>query len=606
MSRHKVSVHLNFKTKLILIISFFNVSLVVLISYLNYAWHSTQVVRQTIDQTQQLIEQLGGNLDNYIDELFRLTLAPYYNDEIMGELGNVAINNTEVLSKKRNIETFLASVMTLPRSEILRVYIMTDYDIYSYTRTPYEMSDYYTYKDADWYQEALSTTKPIFIPVHSEKAYGDDKTQIFSIARKIRSKEDNNITLAVIKVDANYTGIKNICDKINFSSDAGLFVVNANNEIVYQNNTLTDKNILNELDSNLVDGDGVAVIKGEKYFYNVTNLKISGLKIIAVNSYSALTEAARKNLSRTISLVSICIIFSIILLMLFIKGFFKPLFQIIDAMKVVQTGDLSVQVNIKNHDEIGYLANAFNTMTKNLGSFMDENNDLIKEIYESQYLQKESQYNALCSQIKPHFLYNTLNTISLLIKCQEYDKAILSIENFSFYLRGIMNTDKEITLATEIKIIEAYLDIQQIRYENRLNYVIELDPALFNYRIPALTLQPIVENAVKHGCEKKRGNVLIKIYSVVTDDDIQIFVTDNGNGMSKEVLINIQNKLDTSYTEDKNTDFELTESGLGLLNVHRRLKLKFSGNTGVSIVSDYGDGTIVKITLPRIEVATDV
>jgi two-component system sensor histidine kinase YesM len=592
---------LNFKTKLILIISFFNIVLVILISYLNYFWHSQQVIDQTIDQTQQLIEQLGGNIDTYFDELFRLTLAPYYNDQIMEELETTTDTNAEILTKKRNIEGFLSSVMTLPRSEILRVYIMTDYDIYSYTRTPYEMSDYYTYKEANWYQEALSTTQPIFIPVHSEEAYGETKTQIFSIARKIRSKEDNNITLAVIKVDANYTGIKNICDEIDFKNDAALFVVNDNNDIIYQNNTLTEQNILDKLDTDLRNGSTSVQIDSEEYFCNVTNLEISGLRIIAVNSYSSLTASARKNLNQTIVLVSICIILSTIVLMLFIQRFFKPLFKIIDSMKIVQTGDFSVRVNIKNHDEIGYLATAFNSMTENLDCYIAENQKLIKDVYEAQYLQKETQYNALCSQIKPHFLYNNLNTFSLLIKCEDYEKAIQSIEKFSFYLRGIMNTNKEITLETEIKIIEAYLDIHQVRYENRLTYSIDIEPSLLSHLIPTLTLQPIVENAIKHGCENKREKVHINIHSATFDNQAHIIISDNGNGMPKEKLLEIQSALESSNNLSNDTNKELEESGIGLINIQRRLILKFSGSAGITIHSEDLKGTTITVNLPLSE-----
>jgi len=586
---------LNFITKLILIISVFNIGLVLLISYLNYYWHSKQVINQTIEQTQQIIEQLGDNIDQYMEELFRLTLAPYYDDTIMDQLASYPAQSAAKLAQKREIETFLASVMTLPRDEILRVYIMNQANIYSYTKTPYEMEDYNTYTEADWYKDALATTQPIYIPVHSEKAFGQKETQIFSIARQIRSKENNEITLAVIKVDANYTGIKSICDMINFSNDSALYVVTDTNDIVYQKNLLPEKNLLEKMDININNGDGIAIIDNEKYFFNVTTLEESNLKVIAVNSYLALTQAARQNLNSTIVLVSICIFISLILLLLFITEFFKPLNKIIEGMKKVETGDMSVQVDIKNQDEIGYIANAFNEMVQNLNAFIVENNNLIKEVYESQYLQKESQYNALCSQIKPHFLYNTLNTFSLLIKCHEYDKAITSIEDFSYYLRGVMNTDKEILLSAELKIVEAYLDIQKLRYEEKLHYEIKIDAIFSNLVVPALILQPIVENAVKHGCERQRGKTLIMIESMREEKDFIILIKDNGKGMGEENLIKINNLLN-SEEEKSSTDNQLKESGIGLLNVHRRLKLKFGKNSGIQIISDK-NGTTIKMVL---------
>ncbi|NLZ49077.1 MAG: sensor histidine kinase [Clostridiales bacterium] len=592
--------NLSIKTKLLIMISALTIGMVLLVSVLNYGWHSKQVTNQTINQTQQIIDQIGSNIDNYIDELFRLTLSPYYDDEIMSELEHDVSTSEDILYKKRKIESFLASVMTLPRNEILRVYILTDKDIYSYTRTPYEMRDFYTYKKSSWYQETLKTTKPVFIPIHAEKAFGDKQTQILSIARKIRSKENNELTLGVVKVDADYTGIKSICDKVQFEDKGALFVINENKEIVYQNNELDDRNLLNKITFEKDYGYFTNIIDGEKYIINIATLEDSGLKVIAVNSFYELTKTARKNLSKSIALVLVCVILSIFILKLVIKGFFRPLFNIIDSMKIVENGDLSVQVEVKNNDEIGYLASSFNRMILRLKNNIEKNTQLVKEVYEARYLHKESQYNALCSQIKPHFLYNTLNTISLLIKCEEKSKAVYSIENLSYFLRGIMNTDKDITLATELEIIESYLEIQQIRYGDNLNYNIQIDPEYLSYKIPALTLQPIVENAIIHGCEQKRGKSQLDIYSKVDKEYLMIYICDNGKGMDSSKFSKLLEKFNEttpfSYN-DKNP--EDPEVGIGLINVNRRLKLKFGSKAGLHIVSDLGKGTTVILRIPK-------
>ncbi|WP_394927359.1 hypothetical protein, partial [uncultured Robinsoniella sp.] len=149
--------HPTFRTKLIFMICIFTVFIVLVVSFLNYQWYSRQLTQQTINQTQQIIEQAGSNINTYLEELNRLTLAPYYNDTILENLEKASGTPQEQLNSKRKIENFLASVMTLPRDEILRVYIMNADHIFAYTRTPYEMSDYDTYPESSWYQEALST-----------------------------------------------------------------------------------------------------------------------------------------------------------------------------------------------------------------------------------------------------------------------------------------------------------------------------------------------------------------------------------------------------------------------------------------------------------------
>lgn len=588
----------NFKTKLVCIILVFNMILVLLVSFLNYKWNTNQITQQTINQTQQIIEQLSVNIDNYMNELFRLTLAPYYNDEVMSALE--PSKQSDLLSKKRNIEGFLSSAMILPRDEILRVYILTDSNIYSYTRTPYEMSDYDTYKEAAWYQEALLTTKPVFIPVYSEKVYGSKKTQIFSVARQIRSKENNDLTLGVIKVDSNYIGIKSICDKVRFENEGALYIVGQNNQVVYQKNELSTENLLEGIDLDSPNTSYITTLENKKYIVNTTSVESSGHKIIAVNSYDAITSAAKENRNRNIILVSVCIGISTLFLILFIRKFLSPLFEIITSMRIVQTGDLSVQAPVKNNDEIGYLAKAFNTMVLHLKTELDKNTLLIKEVYEAQYLHKESQFNALCSQIKPHFLYNTLNTISLLIKCDKKENAVLSIENLSFFLRGIMNSDKEIPLSAEVEIAEAYLDIQKERYGEKLSYSVEISPGLLSFKIPALTLQPIVENAVKHGCECKRECTFIQVFSVRNKGDLEIHVMDDGIGMDADTLKKLQEKLDgIDPCEDSPDSSVLQESGIGLINVHRRLKLKFGISSGLEIFSEIGHGTTVIIHISQ-------
>ena len=122
-------------------------------------------------------------------------------------------------------------------------------------------------------------------------------------------------------------------------------------------------------------------------------------------------------------------------------------------------------------------------------------------------------YTHLCSQIKPHFLYNVLNTISLLIKCGEYKTAIRSVEDLSYYLGGIMNVDQDITIRRELNICQAYLDLIQLRYQDRLTYSIRVDEALLDRKIPSLTLQPLIENAVKYACEPRRQATRIDVAS---------------------------------------------------------------------------------------------
>lgn len=601
-------IHPTFKAKLVAMICLFHVLSISAVSFLNYQRYSRQLTGQTIGQTQQIIEQTGANINTYLNELNRLTLAPYYNDDVLGILENPPASTDGQLASKRTVEDFLAFVMTLPRDEILRVYIMNAENIYSYTRTPYEMEDYSSYQESTWYRQALSGTKPIYIPPHLEKAFGSKEIPIFSIVRPIRSKNNNNLVLGVIKVDADYSGIHKICDRVELQAGGALLIINDQNQIIYESDGQLSTDFLSSISPSPKDWDEhfYTDMQGRKYIVNHYAIASSGLKIIALNSYEELMQPVRENMQKTIFLASVCIAASVIFFTFFIRKFLAPLAEIIRLMRSVESGDLGVHAPVRTEDEIGYLTISFNTMVDNLGQFLHRNNQLVKEVYETKYLYKEAQYNALYSQIKPHFMYNTLNTISLLIKCGENTKAVRAIESFSSYLGGIMNVDKDIPLENEIHICLAYLSIMQLRYEDKLTYKIETLPGLCQCILPSLSVQPLVENAIKHGCEQQRRETHIEISFREELDGYRILVSDNGPGIPPDKLEELNNRLHTAnnmenaspQTASPGQNPSPSHSSIGLINIRKRLSLKFGEKATVSVASSYGLGTTITLYIP--------
>ena len=589
------------KQKLLIIMTLLILFSVMLVSFLSYYRYSGYFTEQTKQQTQQIIEQIGINVDTYLNELFRLSLAPYYNDSIMAELETRPMNEMEKLDKQRTMESFLGSVMILPREDILRVYILTESDVYSNIKTPYDMADYFDYLDTDWYRQAISTQNQIFIPVHLEKVFGNTKTQIFSVVQGLRSKENSATVLGVIKVDANYEGIKTICDKVELQKDSALLIMDDDKNIIYQNSSFRGDELGNNIyDYALsMDGSGITTINGSRYVVNVSTLNTTNWKIVAVHSYTQLNQYFLQTRNVAFLLALLCSAMAVVVLLFFAQSFLNPLFHVVKRMKQVQNGDLTVQVQVKNHDEIGYLTESFNTMVSRIKAMMSKNTQLVKEVYETRYLQKESQYNVLCSQIKPHFLYNTLNTISLLIKCGDQNQAVLDIEKLSFFLRGVMNSDKEIPLSAELKIVDSYLGLQKSRYGKKLTYLIDVPDCFMAYQIPALTLQPIVENAVVHGCENKREKSSINLYCTTENDCLLIHVEDNGKGIDEIQLEELNRSFREEALDDQGADKNdiFTES-IGLTNVNSRLQLKFGAEYGISIVSKIDAGTSITLRLP--------
>lgn len=586
-------INLSFRTKLIFPVIAVVFAFVSISSYYYYTFYSNKLLEQSSRQTTQIIEQASTNISDYIDELSRITLAPYYDESLMEVMGKTEEDPSQALNNTRRIESFLSSVMTLPRDEVLRTYILTDQKSYSYIRTPFDMPELSTYRDSDWYLQATESTKPIFLEPRFEHVYGEKKTPVFSLVRQLRSMDGKYTNLGVIKVDADFSGVKEICDQINLGDDGIIYILDSSNQVMYETrNTanFTEASLASALTSSYIyDEDG------ERFASAATVVDNYGIKIVALQSYSSLLLPLRKNLVRTMLFSVIFIAAISVLFILIINHLLKPILSIVNLMKEVQKGNLTVHSTVHSNDEIGYLASSFNQMVDNLRLYIEKNTRLAEDVYQAQYLQKEAQYNALYAQIRPHFLYNTLNTISLLIKCDEKDQAIKAIELFSVYLKGIMNADKIITLGEEIQICSSYLSVVKIRYQDRLEYAIDINQDLIEQDIPALTIQPIVENSVKYACEYNRGVTNIRVTSNFYDQAYEIVISDNGPGMTEEKLSEINRRL-----EEINTTPEKELSGnIGLINIQKRLRLKY-GERGRILVTSNSNGTTVILSLPYI------
>lgn len=581
------------KQKLFLMISVLILVSVSAATILSDRSYRNDLIAQSTQSTRQLLEQLSINLDTYIDELFRLCLSPYYNKRVMEQLESTPATAAERLNKQRIIEDYLTEVMTLPRSDILRAYIFSN-GVYSSSKTRVG-SALDGYSKEEWYQQALSSHTAVFLPAHHEGA-GRGALEVFSVVQRINSMSNSSNPVGVIRVDANYQGIKAVCDRAGIQTGGALFIWDDAGNQMYSNNQTGQAelaaalNTSHPFESNIEDFS--FRLEGQEYLVHSQRLRTTDWRIIDVHSMHVLTAAAESARNKALAFALLCAVLGVAVSIPLVRVFLRPMFHITQLMHTAQSGDLTVRAVSGGHDEFSYLADSFNNMLAQIQEQTARNDLLTRQIYEARYLEKEAQYTALCNQIQPHFLFNALNTIHLLIKTDQSEEAVQSIAMLATLLRGMVNAGREISLRAEMKLVESYLSLQQKRYRG-LQYTLPDVTAWETYLLPALTIQPIVENALVHGCEPKRGGAQITVTLKETADALLLRVQDNGLGMAEEKERHLQEALAQSTF-----DPEKQEGGVGLVNIARRVQLRFGPEYGLRFETKRGQGTCVTLRLP--------
>ncbi|WP_242856001.1 sensor histidine kinase [Ruminiclostridium josui] len=267
----------------------------------------------------------------------------------------------------------------------------------------------------------------------------------------------------------------------------------------------------------------------------------------------------------------------------------KPIKNLCISAKLVGNGDFTTRVPDSESDEIAMLTSSFNTMIEKIGS-------LVEDVKLEQINLRKTELKLMQAQINPHFLYNTLDTIIWLAEGNKTKDVIQMVSALSRFFRIALSKGYDfISIREEEMLIRSYLQIQQYRYQDILEYEINISEELENCSILKLTLQPIVENALYHGIKNKRGMGKIVVEGYCQGENVLLKVKDNGIGMNQEQIEKIKKLL--IMPKDKNAP---EQKGFGLFNVNERIKLNFGDEYGLDVKSEYGVGSEFTICIPKI------
>ena len=287
--------------------------------------------------------------------------------------------------------------------------------------------------------------------------------------------------------------------------------------------------------------------------------------------------------------ISVIAFVAVLLLIVFISHYIplsisRPITELVEVTQQVSQGNLQVRSHVNTGVEAKQLSESLNTM-------IDKINALLEQVKKEQIRIRKAEFALLQAQINPHFLYNTLDTIIWLAESDEQKQVVHMVESLSDFFRTSLNQGKDIiSIKEEIQHVRSYLEIQQMRYQDILEYEIDVPEEFYQNTIPKITVQPLVENALYHGIKNKRGKGKITVRGYREDSFFILEVRDNGIGMQTERLVQVRNAL--LYKQ-------LAESKVyGLYNVNERIRLNCGEEYGLRISSTYQEGTTVKILLP--------
>ena len=559
---------------------------ILIMSVVSYYLSKDAVQSNTQTYTTELVKQVNNNIKSYVNGMKYISDMVDSNPNVQQYLSqNKYGSPAEKQSSKQAVADFLGS-MAVSRADISSVSLF-GYNGQFVTGTKgLELNPFIDIPSLSWYRNAKAAGGAYVIsPSHVQPVFKDKYPWVVSLSMELVSK-DGRTKLGIFLIDLNFSVMNDMLQDIRLGQRGYLFIVDSKGKIVYHPqqqlvySSLKTEKIAEVLQIN--NGNFTIDEGGSSRMYTVQESDF-GWKTVGVSFVDELVGNKNEVRVSFVFLGLICIVLAIVISLFLSQRVSQPIKQLQGYMKEVEKGNFDIQVPVPTTIEIGRLARAFNIMVGRI-------KELMSQVVRDQELKRKSEMNALQAQINPHFLYNTLDSIIWMAESKKSQEVVLMTSALAKLFRASISKGEElVTIETELEHITNYLKIQKMRYKNKLDYQIEISDSVSQYKTIKVILQPIVENAIYHGIKMKRGPGLITISSEETEKDILLIVADNGSGMDEEKLAKLLTPLDEGEEG----------SGVGVRNVHGRLKLYFGAQYGLVYKSIIGEGTTVRIRFPK-------
>ncbi len=540
---------------------------------------------QLAKNSQRVLAQVNLNLDAYLRGMMRVSDTMYYRVIKNADLDSDSLDAQMALLYENNRDSLVSIAVFAQSGELV-------------SATPLAtLKKSVSPQRQDWFAAAVDRIENLhFSTPHVQNLFEDPDYRyrwVVSLSRQVELTRAGSIEGGVLLVDMSFSGIEQICKDVELaSSDGYLYLIDGDGEIIYHPRQqliyagLLEEN--NRTAAGYEDGSHAETFGGAKRQVTVKTVGYTGWKLVGVVPADNIWD----NYGQLLLFFLFVVLFSIFLLVFvnlhLSERISVPIKTLERAVKELEAGREEVDIDVSGPYEIEHLGHSIRSMVSTMRHLMDD-------IIEQEAQKRRSELDVLQSQINPHFLYNTLDSVVWMTENGRTDEAILMVTSLARFFRiSLSRGSNIIPIADELEHARHYLTIQKMRYKNKFSAVIAAEDGVEGLYTIKLIVQPILENAIYHGMAYADGDGEIAVRARRDGEDVVIEVADNGPGMPEET---VERLLDQSYAAAPGTK----GSGIGLRNVHQRIRLTFGEEYGLAIHSEPDAGTTVCIRLPVLE-----
>jgi len=559
----------------------------IVMTAISFRIYSNEMNDNMVRYVKQSVYQINLHIDTYTEELERLSLLPYFHNDIIRAMESPSdkTNSFEYYNEYKIIDRLFAAVMTNPREDLLQVYLYKmDGRMFFTSRAAVNLKQNYDWQRSRWFRSALENNGRVgFVGNSTEDVpIAKPPNRMFSVTRLVKS--ENGKVLGAMLIDVNFNGLASLLEHVRLGQRSNVLVFDENRKLLYAKNELY-VDALNA--SDLGTPSDVISIDGQSYYIGSELSSKTQWRTVVIVPFDELNQSVELVQKIMLGLLIVFVGAMAGLTLWVSSGITKPIMALRRLMRHMEMGNYKVRFQSKYSDEVGDLGRTFNRMSEKI-------DELVNQVYGFRLRQKEAELNNLKLQIRPHFIYNTLESMRALAEIKDNHEIAEISASLGAMLRYSVKTQNELVLIEkEIEQIRHYLTIQRICMDNAIDYAIDIDDDVRRLYTLPLLLQPIVENAVQHGLFGKKGG-FVRITGEAVGEELVFRVEDNGRGLSPERLDAINRILRSAGTEETET----RQVGIGLINVNTRIQLMFGDDYGIRFESEPNVGTTVTVRVP--------